>query len=1314
MAEAISFGLVRKIIEKLGSTTFDEIGSIWGVKDEFQKLKNTVSTIQAVLQDAEEQQDKNHQVRDWLMKLRDAIYDADDLLSDFSTEDLRQRVMGGDKMAKKVRTFFSSSNQLAFRLTMAHKIKAMRERLNAIANDRNNFQLVEQPLQRRVETRERDQTHSFIGEEEVIGREEDKKNIIDLLLNFDVEENVSFISIVGIGGLGKTTLAQYVYNDEKVKTYFELKMWVCVSDFFDVKAIAEKILGSATSTKVENLDMDQLQNRLRTELNQKKYLLVLDDVWNENNEKWCNLKRLLMGGLKGSKVVITTRTKLVAEITSTIPPYNLEGLSEKQSWLLFKQMAFKKEQETIDPNLEVIGKDIIQKCQGVPLVIKTLGRVLYFKKTEDEWSYIKDNELSNVTQGENDEGILPILKLSYNHLPSHLKCCFAYCSLFPKDQEIPKLTLIQLWIAQGFIQSLDEKISLEDVANEYCMELIWRSFFQEVEDDHLRNITSFKMHDLIHDLAQSISRTECTLVNSNAIRVNEKVRHLSFPSYNVFEKNLSSLVKAKKIRTFILTSYSSLYDEEVEEESTLNKLISSFRCLRVLDLHGLNIVTVPNSIDKLTYLKYLDLSENDIEVLPSSIIRLLNLQTIKLSKCGKLKELPRGIQKLVNLQHLDIYGCDSLTHMPSGLGELTSLQTLQLFIVSKDTVGSSSKHCNGLVELNKLSNLRGELQIKNLAWVKDVTSEANAANLKDKHHLRNLKLSWNWDDNNEAHVRDAEILLEGLQPHRTLKYLDVEGYQGIRFSSWLPLLTSLVHLRIWKSDCLYLPPLYQLPNLQYLYLQSLASLEYISDQEIIDEVFPPLASSSTTFFPSLKSLQLLDCPNLKGWWRRDIVKDNSDNHNKDVPTMTSTLSHQSQHHLSMPYFPRLSYLEILNCSKLIYMPLFPYLEKGLLLNNANLKPLQQTMEMMMVPSSSSSCPPFSKLKHLSLSQMQDIESFPEYLLQNLTSLEYLEIWGCPRLKSLSQFMQILTSLKKLQIGDCEEIDLFNEESDDATQCVTTLQVLEISNVPHLINLPEWIKNLTSLRRFKIDECPNLTSIPKGFGSLTSLQNLQIWRCPNLTSLPEGINNLTSLQNLQIWRCTNLTSLPEGICNLTALQRLQIHGCPNLISLPEGISNLISIQKLQIHSCPKLISLPKGIDNLTSLQWLEICGCPNLTSLLEGIGNLTSLQTLEIDGLPNLTLLPEGIKNLTSLQRLKIDECPNLTSLTEGISNLTSLQNLAIRNCLNLTSLPKGMCRLTSLQSLMISECPHLEKRCQEGIGEDWPNIAHIPNFQYHF
>ncbi|XP_030946427.1 putative disease resistance protein RGA3 [Quercus lobata] len=447
MADAILYGVAQKIIETLGSSTLKQIGSIWGVKDDLEKMKNTVSTIQAVLVDAEEQRFKNHQVKDWLMKLRDAVFDADDLLSEVSTHVLRQNVMGGDKMAKKVRIFFSSSNQLVFSLNMACKIKAMRERLNDISNDRDQFQLklVGCPLETRVVTRGRDQTHSFVPDEEVIGREKDKQAIIDLLLDFDGEDNVSFISIVGIGGLGKTTLAQYVFNDKKVQTNFELKIWVCVSDVFDIKTIVEMIIGSTTSKKPENLDMDPLQNELRRTINQKKYLLVLDDVWNEDNENWYNLKRLLMGGAKGSKVVITTRTNMVAEITSTISPYFLKGLSRDQSWSLLKKMAFKKGQETINSNLEAIGMDIVEKCQGVPLAIRTIGKVLFFKKTEVEWSYIKNTKLTDVTQLK--DGIMPVLKLSYNYLPSHLKCCFAYCSLFPKDYLIDKLTLIQLWIS---------------------------------------------------------------------------------------------------------------------------------------------------------------------------------------------------------------------------------------------------------------------------------------------------------------------------------------------------------------------------------------------------------------------------------------------------------------------------------------------------------------------------------------------------------------------------------------------------------------------------------------------------------------------------------------------------------------------------------------------------------------------------------------------------------------------------------------------------------------------------------------------------
>ncbi|KAM4097728.1 hypothetical protein ACJW30_07G023500 [Castanea mollissima] len=1021
MADGILYGIVQTIIESLGSSTLQPIGSIWGVKDDLKKMKNTVLAIQAVLQDAEEQQVENHQVKHWLMNLRDAVYDADDLLSEFTTHVLQRQLMDGDKLVKKVRIFFSSSNPLVFDLEMARKLKAMRERFNDISNDRDQFQLklVGCPLETRVVTRGRDQTHSFVPDEEVIGREKDKQAIIDLLLDHDVEDNVSFISIVGIGGLGKTTLAQYVFNDEKVQTKFELKIWVCVSDVFDIKTIVEMIIGSATGRKPENLYMDPLQNELRRTLNQKKYLLILDDVWNEDSENWCNLKRLLMGGAKESKVVITTRTKVVAEITSTISPYFLKGLSRDQSWLLLKKMAFKKGQETINSKLKEIGMDIVKTCQGVPLAIRTIGKVLFFKKTEDEWLHIKNTKLTDVTQLR--DGIMPVLKLSYDYLPSHLKCCFAYCSLFPKDYLINKLTLIQLWIAQGFIQSPKENIQQEDVANEYFMELLWRSFFQEAEENGGMN-RGFKMHDLIHDLAQYVSRIDCTLVDSNAKKVNEKGRHLSFPFYNVlfFEENLSMMVKANKIRTFILTNNRRKYGQGTIEESTLKKLMSTFGYLRTLDLHGLDMKILPNTIGTSMHLKYLDLSSNYMEELPSSITKLVNLQTLKLCECLGLRELPVDIQNLVSLKHLDLKRCENLNHMPHELGQLTSLQTLNLFVVSGGPVGSS-QHCGGLAELNKLNDLRGKLEIKNLARLKDATSEFKAANLKEKQRLSELKLKWNPEGDDGVDASDDENSMDSLQPHESLRSLQVEGYMGVRVSSWLSFLTNLVDLDIDECQkCQYLPPLYQLPTLRLLRIWDMDGLEYMTDGDMNDEI------SASTFFPSLERLTLAYCLNLKGWWR-SVDKGNE-------ATTTSTISASTNHyHQHMPYFPRLSYFYFSGCPKMTCMPLFPNLEEELYLWGSSWKALDETIEMnnrggraSSFPSSSSSSsssfsPPLSKLKVLRLWEIQELESLPEEWLKNLTSLETLNICDCPNLTSLPEGMSHLTSLQRLTIMDCPQL-----------------------------------------------------------------------------------------------------------------------------------------------------------------------------------------------------------------------------------------------------------------------------------------------------
>ncbi|XP_030945123.1 putative disease resistance protein RGA1 [Quercus lobata] len=1113
MADAILYGVVQTIIESLGSSTLNEIGSIWGVNDELEKMKDTISTIQAVLEDAEEQQVKNRQVKNWLMKLRDAAFDADDLLSEFSTYVLQQEVMDGHEIVKKVRTFFSSSNQLVFGNEMAGKLSAMRERFNDIANDRNNFQLIERPLETRAVSRERE-THSFVRDKEVIGREEDKKAIIGLLQDSDVKEDVSFISIVGIGGLGKTTLAQYVYNDKIVKAHFELKIWVCVSDVFDVKTIVENIIISATRKKPESLIMEHLQIELREILNQKMYLLVLDDVWNENEETWGKLRTLLLDGKRGSKVVITTRTKLVAHITSPISQYSLQGLSEDQSWSLLKQMAFEEGQQTISTNFKAIGMDIVKKCKGVPLAIKIIGRVLNHKKTEAEWSYIKNIELSKVPKLK--DGIMPVLKLSYDHLPPHLKCCFAYCSLFSKDYLIDKLKLIQLWIAQGFIQSPDENLLLVDVADDYFKELLWRSFFQEAEEDGGKN-RRFKMHDLIHDLAQYVSETDCTLVDSNAKNVKEKGHHLSFPFYNVsfFEENLSKLVKANKIRTFILVYDNWAYKRGRIEESTLKKLISSFRYLRALDLHGLNMKMLPDTIGTLMCLKYLDLSFNDIKDLPSSITKLVNLQTLKLFYCTNLKELPTDIGKLVSLKHLDIHGCKNLTHMswgfgqltslqtldlscctmlqelptdigklvslkhldihgcknlthmpwgfgqltslqtlnlseceelselpanveklvslkhldlkgcwnlthmPCGLGQLTSLQTLNLFVVSK---GSSS----GLVELNKLNDLRGSIEIKNLAWLKDATSEFKVANLKEKEHLSELRLYWNPEGYDGVHASDDENSMGGLQPHQSLKSLRVDGYMGVRVSSWLSFLTNLVNLWIFDcKKCQYLPPLYQLPSLRELRLANMDGLEYMTDGDMNDEISASLASPST-FFPSLETVSLMGSHNLKGWWR------SVDKGNEATTTSTISSSPSTNHyHQHIPSFPRLSYLSFYDCPMMTCMPLFPNLEEGLFLSNSSWKALEETIEMnngggraSSFPSSSSSSsssfsPPLSKLKKLFL--RLELESLPEEWFKNLTSLESLKIQLCPNLTSLPEGMSHLTSLQSLSIEGCPQL-----------------------------------------------------------------------------------------------------------------------------------------------------------------------------------------------------------------------------------------------------------------------------------------------------
>ncbi|XP_039155950.1 putative disease resistance protein RGA4 [Eucalyptus grandis] len=299
MAEAVLFSLATDIIELAGSKTFSEIQRVRGARNEVNSLKDTVETIRAVLLDAEKKQWDSEQVKLWLVRLKDVLYDAQDLLDDVATENLRRKVTPGNKMWNVVRVFFSKSNQLAHRLKVANEIQELWKRLDKIKKDRE-FHSFEHQREESMAIA-RGKKENLLPDAKIIGREEDKKKIKQHLFDSSPSQSVSFVAIVGKGGLGKTALARLVYNDGEVEKHFNLKMWVCVTDVFDVNSIIKEILESANYPNLENKREDQLPSLLDETLSRKKYLLVLDDLWNTNRDKWVMLGDWLEDGLREAR-----------------------------------------------------------------------------------------------------------------------------------------------------------------------------------------------------------------------------------------------------------------------------------------------------------------------------------------------------------------------------------------------------------------------------------------------------------------------------------------------------------------------------------------------------------------------------------------------------------------------------------------------------------------------------------------------------------------------------------------------------------------------------------------------------------------------------------------------------------------------------------------------------------------------------------------------------------------------------------------------------------------------------------------------------
>ncbi|KAL2348838.1 hypothetical protein Fmac_002838 [Flemingia macrophylla] len=1051
--------LLGIVIENLGSLIRDELATYLGVDHHIQKLSSNLTAIRAVLQDAEKKQITKKGVKDWLQKLTSAAYVLDDILDEWS-------IHSKNSCLSRVHP-----KDILFRRDIGKRMKDITQKFHDIHEERLMFEFHAGVTEKQGEDDDEwRQTSSVITETIIYGRDQDREQIVEFLLGHAGNSEELFIyPIVGMGGLGKTTLAKLVFNDKRVSEHFGLTIWVSVSNDFNMKKILQSILESITG-KNPNLDtLEGLRKKVQEVLQSKMSLFVLDDVWNEDQEKWKELKGVLRCS-KGT-ILVTTRLEKVASIMEPSHVHRLIHLSDDDSWSLFKHHAFKHVREERE-ELVAIGKHIVRKCVGSPLAIKALGRLLRGESEAQQWQNIKESEIWNIQEERSsltseENSILRALKLSYVNLDLSLRRCFSFCAIFPKGFQIDKEELIHLWMANGFIKS-EGNFEVEDVGNKVWKKLYNRSFFHEAKEDKFGIITSFKMHDLFHDLAQSIVGEECVVYKPERLtHLSDKVHHLHLVECNE-SVNKASLKKVESLRTFLDVNS---FPGSVPGTENFGFLPPN-RSLRALRTSTSQL----SPLMDLTHLRYLNLSLSWVTCLPNSMCKLRKLQILKLEDCEKLYWLPKDLTRLQDLRHFVINRCSSIMAMPPNIGKLRHLRTLSNFIVG-------SKPQNGLGQLHGLK-LAGKLHIKGLQNVQN-ERDAKQANLISKKELNHLFLSWDSFPSLEgSYVNVSEQVLEALEPPTTLKRFGMKAYVGIQLPTWMrnpSVLKDLVEVILYYCiNCEHLPPLGKLPHLKTLFVCGMKDVKYIDSESYND--------TEEKAFPSLEKFTARYLPNFERMLKDEAV---------EMLPRVSEISVSCILDLKLPSLPSVEHLEAIGMEDAT-----SFME-GVVRSMPCLKTLiiKTFYKLNALPDQLSR---LGALQELTIEQCDELESLSEHVLQGLTSLRTLKIAFCKKLKPIPEGVgQYLTCLEVLHVWECPEV---------VTLPSSMNQLTALREVSFGGTLPEGLQCVPSLQRLHIVGC---NSLPDWLGDMTSLQELVIFGCPKLRSIPSSLQRLTNLDTLHI-------------------------------------------------------------------------------------------------------------------------------------------------------------------------------------------------------
>ncbi|KAM5586127.1 disease resistance protein RPM1-like [Rosa sericea] len=855
---AMASAAIDLLLGKIVSFLDDQLSLLGGVHDELEEIKRELIVMKAFLEDAERKGVLSEVEKTWVANVRDVSVDVEDFIDEFTYHINKQR-----SWSPFTRTFRKSlrfPKNLWERHRIATKLQKIIKIIKAIPERslRYGVKRIEgvsyshyDPDRLRI-LRE---SSLFLQDDEVVGIIDAKEKLVTMLLSSQAQRTV--ISVVGMGGSGKTTLVAKTFNGQTVKQHFDCCAWITVSQTYTVEDLLRVIMKELLRAVKEQIPVDlsdmsysHLVEMLASYLKEKRYLIVLDDVWDIN--LWRKISAALPDGPHGSRVMLTTRKEDIASFPFGLGSYvhHVQPLNKSEAWHLFSMKAFFSCPNSCCPTeLEHIARDLVDKCEGLPLGIVALGALMSTKSVLSEWMKVYSSLNWELCNNPRLEVVKSILLLSFNDLPYRLKHCFLYCCVFPEDYVIQCRRLIRLWIAEGFVEQV-RGAKTEEIAESYMAELTCRCMLQVVEREPSGRAETFRMHDLLRELCISISEAEtfCTIYNDQEPAKESKARRVSMQANSRALRNPKDI---SKVRTFFMFAAFSL-----------NYLPSGFQLLRILDLEDVPIVELPDDIVNCFNLMYLNLRSTKVKELPKDIGKLSNLEMLNISN-SKIRLLPVGILKLQKLHHLLMlhfndqklcsFDClDGCTQAPPGICKLKRLQVL-------DTVKVEGELIEQLQSMTQLTRL-------GLANVREADEKDLCKALENMKLIEQLNVM----TTDEDEVLRMDALAEGPP---MLNTLFLTGKLE-RIPLWFHSLHNLSYLALLWSRVThdFLPCIQELPNLTRLWLIN----AYTGDELVFRSGFRKLTELILLNFsqlsviiiekgvmPALKTLDIWECMQLK-------------------------------------------------------------------------------------------------------------------------------------------------------------------------------------------------------------------------------------------------------------------------------------------------------------------------------------------------------------------------------------------------------------------------------------------------------------------